>query len=191
MTDIIGTRQILGELQEKWGWLLVFGIIFLVLGIIGLGMTFFLTKIVALYVGFLILIGGVSQLYLAFSTKGWKGSILNILIGILYIIVGIEIIANPVLASVVLTLLLAITILVIGVVRIILALQLRPLENWIWTLIGGLITVLLGIMILAKWPASGLWVIGLFIAIEMIVNGWSLITVALAAKQQNNQKITP
>ena len=182
MTDIINAKQILGELQEKWGWILALGIIFLVLGVIGLGMTFFLTKIVALYIGFLILIGGVSQLYLAFSTKGWKGSILTILIGILYIIVGIEIIANPALASVVLTLLLGITILVIGISRIIFALYLRPLQNWNWTLIGGLITLLLGLMILAKWPASGLWVIGLFIAIEMIVNGWSLITVALTAK---------
>ena len=182
MTDILGAKQILGELQEKWGWLLALGIIFLVLGIIGLGMTFFLTMLVAIYIGVLILIGGVSQLFLAFSTKAWKGNILTILIAILYIIVGIEVIAHPAIASVVLTLLLGITILVIGIVRIVFALQLKPLKNWGWSLVGGLITLLLGLMILAKWPASGLWVIGLFIAVEMIINGWSLITVALTAK---------
>ena len=182
MTDITNAKFIVGELQEKWSWILVIGIIFLILGITGLGMTFFLTKLVALYVGFLIIIGGIGQLILSFATKGWRGTIFSVLIGILYLIVGIEIIANPAVASEFLTLLLAITILVIGISRIILALTLRPLLNWLWTLIGGLITVLLGIMILSRWPDSGLWVIGLFIAIEMIINGWSLITVALAAK---------
>ena len=182
MTDTLGAKQILGELQDKSGWLLALGIIFVVLGVIGLGMTFFLTMLVAVYIGVLIIIGGIGQLYLATTTKGWKGTLFTLIIGILYIIVGIEVIAHPAVASVFLTLLLGITILVIGVVRIILALQLRPLANWGWSFVGGLVTLLLGIMILVKWPASGLWVIGLFVAVEMIINGWSLITVALAAK---------
>ena len=50
-------------------------------------------------------------------------------------------------------------------------------------LIGGILTLVLGILIFAKWPASSLIVIGTFISIELIINGWSAMTVALAARQ--------
>ena len=61
--------------------------------------------------------------------------------------------------------------------------QLKPAQGWYWPLVSGLISILLGIMILAKWPVSGLWVIGLFVAIELIFNGWSYVFVALAARK--------
>ena len=71
----------------------------------------------------------------------------------------------------------------IGVVRLIMAFQLRGLKNWGWPLIGGIAAIVLGLMILARWPVSGFWVIGLFVAIEMIFSGWSSIFIALAARE--------
>jgi uncharacterized membrane protein HdeD (DUF308 family) len=49
-------------------------------------------------------------------------------------------------------------------------------------LAGGIVTILLGGMIISGWPMSGLWVIGLFVAVELIVNGWTSVFVALAAR---------
>jgi uncharacterized membrane protein HdeD (DUF308 family) len=72
---------------------------------------------------------------------------------------------------------------VVGLLRILMALQLRPVSGWGWTLISGVISILLGAMILTQWPTSGFWVIGLFVAIEMIVNGWSSVFIALAARK--------
>jgi uncharacterized membrane protein HdeD (DUF308 family) len=105
-----------------------------------------------------------------------------VVIAIAYILVGIEIVASPMVASAILTLLLAFGIIVVGVVRIVMATQLRGLGSWIWPLLSGIVSVLLGLVIAARWPISGLWVIGLFVAIEMIIHGWSYIFIALGAK---------
>jgi uncharacterized membrane protein HdeD (DUF308 family) len=71
----------------------------------------------------------------------------------------------------------------IGVLRLIMAFQLRAMKNWGWPLIGGIAAIVLGLMILAQWPVSGLWVIGLFVAIEMIFSGWSYIFISLGARE--------
>jgi uncharacterized membrane protein HdeD (DUF308 family) len=62
------------------------------------------------------------------------------------------------------------------------AFQIKPAAGWYWPLISGLVSVILGGMILAQWPQSGLWIIGLFIAIELLFNGWSYLFIALAAR---------
>lgn len=93
-----------GEVKRNWGWLLALGIILIILGTIGLGMTFFLTLASVIYFGVLLLIGGGAQILHAFKAKGWKGIALSVLIAILYLLSGIAIIINPVAASAILTL---------------------------------------------------------------------------------------
>ena len=173
---------VLGEIKKNWGWLLALGILFLVLGIVGLGMTFALTLASVLFFGILILIGGVAQIIESLKCRGWKSIIYHILIAVLYLLAGIFVVSNPAAASAVLTLLLAFALMAVGLVRIVVSFQLRGLKNWVWPLIGGILTVLLGLMIAVKWPVSGLFVIGLLVAIEMIIHGWSYVFIALAAK---------
>ncbi len=146
-------------------------------------MTFTLTVASVLLFGVLILIGGVAQLVQAFQDKGWKSVVWHVLIALLYIAAGVLVMRNPVGASLLLTVMLAGALVAVGVLRIIMAFQLRGDSGWVWLLIGGIVTLLLGFMIFAKWPVSGLWVIGLFVAVEMIVNGWSYIAIALAARR--------
>ncbi len=172
-----------GEVSRNWGWLLALGILFVILGTIGLGMTFTLTVASVLFFGVLMLIGGGAQLVQAFQDKGWKSVIWHVLIALLYIGAGIIVVRNPVGASLLLTAMLAGALVAVGVVRIIMAFQLRGDSGWVWLLLGGIVTLLLGLMIFSKWPVSGLWVIGLFVAIEMIVNGWSYVAIALAARR--------
>jgi uncharacterized membrane protein HdeD (DUF308 family) len=171
-----------GTLTKNWGWLLVLGIVFIILGTIGLGMLFALTMVSVLFFGVLMLIGGGVQFVDAFKCAGWKSVVWHVLMAILYVLGGIVVIIDPVLASVVITLILAGTITGAGIVRLIIALQHRDSKGWGWALVSGIISIILGIMIFAKWPVSGLWIIGLFVAIEMIINGWSYIFLALAAK---------
>jgi uncharacterized membrane protein HdeD (DUF308 family) len=174
---------VFGELKKNWGWLLAFGILSIVLGTIGLGMTFGLTLASVLFFGVLLIVGGAVQLVDAFKCKGWKGTLWHVLIALLYVAGGILIVADPVLASATLTLVLAGILIAVGAARLVMAFQLRPAAGWYWALISGLVSALLGAMILAKWPVSGLWVIGLFVAIELIFNGWSYVFVALAARR--------
>ena len=55
-----------------------------------------------------------------------------------------------------------------------------------WTLISGIASIVLGIMILNSWPVSGMWVIGMFVAIELIFNGWGMMMLGLAAKKMRH-----
>lgn len=172
----------LGELKHNWGWLLALGIVLMVLGTIGLGMTFFLTMASIVFFGVLLLIGGGVQLVHAFKCKGWKSTLWHVIIALFYIIAGADIVVDPILAAPILTLILAWCFIAVGILRIMIALQNRTVKYWVWSLIGGILAVLIGMMIIAKWPVSGLWVIGLFVAIELIVSGWSYIFLALAVR---------
>jgi uncharacterized membrane protein HdeD (DUF308 family) len=158
------------------------GIIFLILGVVGLGRVLTLTVASVLFFGILLLIGGVVQLFESVKCKGWKSMLWHVLIAILYILIAIEIIARPMVASAILTLLLAAGIILVGIVRVVMAIQLRGIGNWTWPLFSGIVSIILGLIIAARWPVSGLVVIGLFVAIELIIHGWSYIFIAIAAK---------
>ena len=185
-TDV--SETLFGEMKKNWGWMLAGGIIMLILGFIGLGMTFALTMISVLYFGILMLIGSGVQIADAFRCKGWKSVVWHVLIALVYLGAGIMIISDPVMASQVFTLIIAWSFIAIGILRGIVAFQMRGGPGWIWILIAGIAAILLGVMILAKWPVSGLWVIGMFVAIELIFNGWSYVMIALAAKSASEFK---
>jgi uncharacterized membrane protein HdeD (DUF308 family) len=171
-----------GELKKNWGWLLALGILSIVLGTIGLGMTFALTEASILFFGALLIVGGIFQLFHAFKCRGWKSMLWHVLIALLYVAAGIAMVNHPLMAAATLTWVLAWILIAVGFFRIIMAFQLRPTNGWYWPLLSGLISIALGAMIIAEWPMSGFWVIGLFVAIELIFNGWSYLFVALAAR---------
>ena len=182
----------LGDLKKHWGRMMGLGIAFLILGTIGLGMELFLTVASVLFFGFLLLIGGGFQLVHAFMyCKGWNGILSHAANALLYLVVGGLIVNDPLVASTLLTLIIGISLIMIGILRAITALQHRGTPAWSWTLVSGVLSILIGFMIMANWPASGLWVIGLFIAIELIIAGWSYVLLALAVKKMGQDAETP
>ena len=182
--DEAAVAAVFGTLKKNWGWLLALGIVSIVLGTIGLYMTFALTLASVLFFGALILAAGLLQLVQAFSCKGWKSVLGHVLIALLYVAAGVLIIVDPVLASGVLTLVLAGILIAVGVIHIMMGIQQRKaVTGWYWSVLSGIVSILLGGMIVLQWPVSGLWVIGLFVAIELILNGWSYVFVALAARK--------
>ena len=174
--------EVFGELKKHWAWMLSLGIVMVILGVIGLGMTVLFNEIVVMYFGFLLLFGSGVQLMQAFRAEAWKGRVWHVLIALVYIVGGIIAVTEPVIAGMTLALLIAWTLIVIGLLRLVMALQMRGAAGWLWTLLGGVLSVVLGVMIINEWPQSGLWVIGLFVAIEILFAGWSQIMIALAAK---------
>ena len=174
--------EVFGELKKHWAWMLSLGIVMVILGVIGLGMTVLFNEIVVMYFGFLLLFGSGVQLMQAFRAEAWKGRVWHVLIALVYIVGGIIAVTEPVIAGMTLALLIAWTLIVIGVLRLFMGLQMRGANGWLWTLLGGVLSVVLGVMIIIEWPQSGLWVIGLFVAIEILFAGWSQIMIALAAK---------
>jgi uncharacterized membrane protein HdeD (DUF308 family) len=175
-------HPLFGDLSRHWGWLLAVGMLSVILGILGLGMTLMLTIVSVLYFGVLMIVVGGVQLVQSWKCAGWKSVLSHVVIGVLYLIAGIMIVTRPLLASLALTWTLAIILVVVGVMRLVVGVQHRGTSGAGWAIVGGIITVVLGLMILAKWPVDALWVIGLFLAIELIVNGWTQVFVALAAR---------
>ena len=179
------SEAVFGEVSKNWGWLLCLGILFVILGTIGLGRLFALSLAGAFSFGILMIIGGAAQFIEAVKCKGWKSLSYHVLIAVLYVVGGLFLIWNPLAAKLLLTWILGAVLICVGIIRVVMALQMRGTRSWIAPLLGGIISIILGGLILAKLPLSGLFVIGLFIAIELITNGWSYIFIALAARKAN------
>lgn len=178
IADVIPT-----ELQRNWGWLLGLGILFVILGCIGMGMVVGLTIASVLFFGVLLIIAGFCQIVDTFRSKHWKGGAWHALIALLYLIAGVIVIYDPILASTVITALIAWILIFIGITRLFMAGVLRHARGWGWLIFAGLAAIILGVLILLQWPYSGLWVLGAFIAIELIVNGWTYIFISLAIRK--------
>jgi uncharacterized membrane protein HdeD (DUF308 family) len=132
--------------------------------------------------GFLLLAGGITEIIHSFWMGRWSGMLVHLLIGALYTLVGFLIIDQPENAAVQLTLLIAIFLMVGGIFRIIFAVSER-FAGWGWVLLNGGVTFLLGLLIYKQWPGSSLWVIGLFVGIDLIFNGWAWIMLSLGVRR--------
>jgi uncharacterized membrane protein HdeD (DUF308 family) len=169
------------EIRRSWGWFLALGVILVLLGMMALGWAVLTTLASVVLFGWLLLFGGILSVIHAFMRRRWGGFFLELFAGILYVVIGLMIVGNPAEGAITLTLLIAVFLMIGGIFRILAALTVR-FHHWIWVLLNGVISLLLGIMIWSQWPLSGLWVIGLFIGIDMIFYGWSLIMLAMAVR---------
>ncbi len=169
------------RLRRCWLWFLILGIALMVVGAMAIGAAFIAGLAFVLTLGILLLAGGVVQIVNAFLARSWKGFFLHLLAGILHLVVGMLIIERPGRALAVIALLLAVAFLAGGLVRIVYAL-LEDFSGRGWVLLNGLITLVLGIIILRRWPESSEWVVGLLVGIDLIFNGWSWVMLGLIVK---------
>ena len=175
---LVGT----GDLPKRWRSVLWLGVLLLVLGVIAISAAPFLTLASMVLIGVLLIIVGVLQGLHAFAYRRWGGFFVDLLASILYLALGFLIVANPGVTAEALTLLIALFLIFGGIFRIVIASMIR-FHNAVWLLLHGAVNLLLGILIWQQWPLSGHWVIGLFVGIDLIFNGWSLIMLGLAAKK--------
>lgn len=182
-------NAIADEVQSKWGWFLVLGIILIILGGIALGNLLLATLATVYYIGALILVGGIVQIVHAFQVKEWGSFFIWLLSGLFYGLAGFFAFYNPELTSVALTLVLAVSLIIAGLFRIWTGFASRPRAGWGWLVAAGLLALAVGIMIAARWPLNSLYLIGLFLAIELIFEGWSFIAMALALRMRRNQHL--
>jgi uncharacterized membrane protein HdeD (DUF308 family) len=175
-------RHELAALRGEWLWFLILGIGLIVLGVIAIGAPIVTTLYMVEIYGVLLIAGGILQAVGSFWSRDWSGFFLSLLFGVLYFVLGIFFIRYPSAAAMTLTILLAAFLIVGGIFRIVAALVMR-FPFWGWALIGGLLNLLLGLLIWAQWPFSGLWVIGLFLGIELIYMGCSWVILAFALKR--------
>ena len=181
------TSPELQKISKHWMPFLFLGLTLIILGFLAIGSSFFVTILTVALIGVFLMVGGILQLINAFYTGRWSGFLLNVVLGILYLVVGFMLLDAPMLNAVTLTFLLASFFIVIGLFRIISALTTR-FPGWGWSLLNGMVTFLLGVLIYKHWPSSGLWVIGLFVGIEMVFAGWYWVMFASGLRTYNLAK---
>jgi uncharacterized membrane protein HdeD (DUF308 family) len=156
--------------STSWWGAMLLGAVLLLCGLFLLGNVVVTTVISAVLLGVVLLIAGASEIVQAFAAPHWRGFFLRLAVGCLYAIAGVMLIADPVRASIALTLIFALSLIASGIVRLFLS-----AAYWQWAgellLISGLFGILAGFVILAKWPVSGLWVLGFFVAIDLLLHG--------------------
>src|SRR5947209_403176 len=172
-------RHELGALRGNWFWFVLVGIALVVLGTVAIGSVVIASIAVAVVLGVLILLGGIAEALGAFWARGWSGFFLHVLSGVLSIVIGVMFLRAPVGELLALTLLVASFLLVGGIFKIVAALSHR-FAAWGWPLASGVIDVVLGLMIWQSWPSSALWVIGVFVGINMIFRGINWVALGLA-----------
>lgn len=170
------------EIAQHWKWFLGLGIVSIILGTFALGSSVLVTLASVVLFGWILLLMGGIEVGHSFWQRQWGGFFLHLVNGILSIVVGFLLATNPGASAVVLTLLLAMFFMAGGLFRILTALMMR-FPSWGWRLLNGVVTLVLGILIWNQWPLSGLWVIGLFVGIDLIFSGWSSVMLALAARR--------
>jgi uncharacterized membrane protein HdeD (DUF308 family) len=179
--DVQMQVQIPHEIVQYWGWFLAFGIGVLILGIVAVGRAVTATVVSMLFFGWLLVLASGIEIAQAVMVGHWAGFFHHLLAAILFGIAGLLLVTRPVIIAEVLTLFMAMFFLVGGLFQIIGSIAVA-LPGWGWQVADGLITLVLGLLVLAQWPASGLWVIGLFIGIDLIFYGAAWIALALGLR---------
>jgi uncharacterized membrane protein HdeD (DUF308 family) len=180
---LTGANRELEPLRAKWGWIVALGAAYLIVGVIALGSVVMATAASVFFVGIMMVIAGAIEVINAFQIKTWGRFLLWLSLGALYVIAGFLTFANPLLAASLLTLMLGFALLISGVMRMVLAFSMKEGGLWIWVLISGLVTLLLGLVILLHWPVSSLYVLGIFLGIDLVVAGASWVAIGFGLRK--------
>jgi uncharacterized membrane protein HdeD (DUF308 family) len=173
----------IAPLRAKWGWIVTLGAVYVIAGFIALGSVVVATVASVLIVGVAMIVAGIAEVINAFQVKSWGKFLLWALLGVLYIIAGFVTFENPLLAAALLTLVLGASLVASGVMRIILAFSMKRETPWIWVALSGMITLLLGLLILAHWPINSVYILGLFLGIDLIFAGAGWIGIGLGLRR--------
>lgn len=153
------------------------GIVLILAGIVVLGDVMVATLISAIVIGIVAIIAGGFEIVHAFWTKEWGKFLWQIFLGILYVAFGLVLVSEPVSGALLLTYVLGLLLFLSGLVRIFLALRHWSEAGWVM-LLSGTLGLLVGLVIIARWPMSGLWVLGILLGIDLISHGAAWLTFA-------------
>lgn len=182
--------QHLSAYSKNAGMFFIWGLILMAIGVFAVTATTFTTIVSVMVLGFLLLFAGCVLFLDSFTF--WRGKdhgfVLSLLASILYIAAGVLLISNPVEGSISLTFLLGVIYTFLGLARMFFYGMVK-LPQWGWSFANGVITLLIGILILMSWPGSSLFIIGLFVGIDLFFCGlaYTMASVALRGKGKSRR----
>jgi uncharacterized membrane protein HdeD (DUF308 family) len=175
----------LHRLHAKWGAIVAFGSLLVLLGLAAIIFTLAATIATVTINGVVFLIAGAAEVGIGMHSQGWGRFFLWVIGGILYLFVGLVCIFNPIFASTALTLALGAGLIAAGVVRAYLAFQLPADQPRAMVFLAAAVTALLGLIIVARWPADSVWVLGTLLGVDLLFNGAGWVSFGLGLRARH------
>lgn len=165
------------------GWSIALSVVLILAGLLAIAVPPLVGIGVLLVVAWLIILSGGVHLIFAWRRRTTGGTIWELLLGVLYIVIGVDVLLHPAKGLAALTLILAVYLFVEGVLELILGFGLRPRAGSGWLLLDGVVTLFLAILIWRSWPSSSEWVIGTLVGISMLFSGTSRLFLSMGARR--------
>src|ERR687898_661819 len=143
-------------LHAKSGWIVALGIVYLIAGVVALSSVAMATAVSVFLVGIMMVVAGVAEIINALQVKSWGKFVL-------WLLLGASLIAS-------------------GIVKIVLAFGMKAGSSWGVVVLAGIVTLLVGGVIIAQWPVNGLYILGIFLAVDLIFSGLGWISIGLGLK---------
>jgi len=173
----------LETVKKASGWSIVLAILMIVAGMLAIADSLVAGVIAVYIIAWTAIFNGIVQVVYGFRAHGGGKMILEIVLGLLYVVAGVFILMHPAGGLLVLTLVIAWFLLIYGVFALVLAFQLKPHKGWGWVLFDAILTVILGILIWKHWPLNSAWVVGTLLGISFISSGVSRLMLSMAVRK--------
>jgi uncharacterized membrane protein HdeD (DUF308 family) len=175
--------QVREGLAKSWKALMTVGVLAIVIGCIAILVPAVASVGTAIFIGWILLVAGAFMVAAAFSAHSIGTVVLRLLWAALTVVVGVWLIVEPHNGTLTLTLVLGIYFLFMGLTRIAVAFAARGQQGAGLVGLSGVAGLLIGILVLAKFPSSADWAIGLLVGIDLIFAGWTLTSVAIVGRE--------
>ena len=167
--------------KHSTAWSITVGILLIVIGLAAIAVPFLAGVAASLLFGWLLVIAGIAHLVYAWSERRAGAVLWQILIGAVYLIAALYMLVFPIAGVATLTLVVAFYIVAEGAFEVAVFVRLRRLHGAAWFLLNGLVSLLLGGLILFYWPFSSLWAVGTLMGISLLLGGIARITLPMSS----------
>jgi uncharacterized membrane protein HdeD (DUF308 family) len=174
----MSTHNLTGDIKKRSSWSILMGVITAALGVFLIIYPLATATIATVLLGWVLIFVAIAQFVFALHSQTVGNFFLKVLLGVIYGICGIALAFFPIAGVAVLTGLLGTLLVVYAGIAAVTAFQLRPATGWGWFLFDGAISLLIGVLILARWPSSSFWAIGTLVGVAVLIGGISRIMIA-------------
>lgn len=179
-------RSDLAALRDRSWWMIAFGVALAALGALAFGSIVTATFATVFFVALMMIAAGAAEIVIGLQATSRSGLSLRVILGALYAAAGVFTLMNPLLAAGLLTLFLGASLIAAGLLRFFLAFQMHAGTSWGWVALSGAVTALLGACILAQWPVSSLYILGVFLSIDLLLAGMGWISLGRTLPRQKS-----
>jgi uncharacterized membrane protein HdeD (DUF308 family) len=174
----MATQNLTDDLKKHSRWSIFMGVLTAALGVFLIAYPLATATITTVLLGAVLILVGVAEFIFALHSQTVGKFFLKVLLGLLYGAAGLALAFFPLGGVAVLTGLLGTLLLVYAGLATAAAFQMRPVEGWGWFLFEAIVSFLLGILILSRWPSSSMWAIGTLVGVAILASGIARIMLA-------------